>query len=84
MRFTLITVIIITVISKITGFARELFLSYFYGTTDIADIYILSTTIPQIVFSFIFWGISMGFIPVYYDLVKKRDVIEAKNSRMIY
>lgn len=65
MKKTALLLMIITVFSKIFGFAREISLSYFYGATSISDIYIVSLTIPLAIFGFIGTGVATGYIPMY-------------------
>ncbi len=63
---------IITIISKIFGFIREIILSYFYGASSISDAYLISLTIPGVIFSFIGGvGISTGYTPVYSNIQQK-------------
>ncbi|NLM26524.1 MAG: murein biosynthesis integral membrane protein MurJ [Firmicutes bacterium] len=79
MKQTAIILMIITVGSKILGFAREIVLSYFYGASNISDAYLISQTIPLVIFSFISVGISTGYIPMYSKIVKEHD-LEAGNE----
>ena len=65
MKKTAILLMIITIISKILGFGREITLSYFYGASNISDAYLIALTIPGVIFSFIATGISTGYIPMY-------------------
>src|SRR3954451_14555673 len=65
MKKTVIILMLLTVISKLLGFGRDLVLSYFYGTSNISDIYLISLTIPTVLFAVIGKGISSGFIPLY-------------------
>lgn len=58
-------VMIITIMSKVVGFVREIALSYVYGASAITDAYLISQTIPLTIFSFISTGIATGFIPIY-------------------
>ena len=58
-------VMIITIMSKVVGFVREIVLSYVYGASAITDAYLISQTIPLTVFSFISVGIATGYIPIY-------------------
>ena len=60
-RITL-SIMIITVISKLVGFIREMSLSYVYGASGITDAYLISQTIPTVVFSFISAGVR-PFVP---------------------
>lgn len=62
MKTTAILLMIITIISKVLGFGREITLSYFYGASNISDAYLISLTIPLVIFSFIGIGISTGYI----------------------
>lgn len=56
---------IITIISKVTGFLRDITLSFFYGASSISDAYIVSITITSVLFSLIIAGISTAYIPMY-------------------
>lgn len=77
MKKTALLLIILTVLSKIFGFGRELVLSYFYGASSISDAYIIALTIPMIVFAFIGKGISTAYIPMYTNIEKNIDTNEA-------
>jgi len=48
MKKTALLLMIITILSKIMGFARDITLSYFYGASSITDAYLISITIPNI------------------------------------
>lgn len=65
MKKTAILIMIITIFSKILGFVREVTLSYFYGASNVSDAYLISLTIPSVIFSLIGTGISIGYIPMY-------------------
>lgn len=65
MKKTALILMIITILSKVFGFAREVILSYFYGASSISDAYLISLTIPSVLFGFIGTGISTGFIPMF-------------------
>lgn len=65
MKKTAILLMLITIISKIFGFGREITLSYFYGASNISDAYLISLPIPMVIFSFIGTGISTGYVPMY-------------------
>ena len=71
MKKTALLVMIITVISKILGFGREIVLSYVYGASAITDAYLISQTIPLTMFSFISSGVATGFIPMYSRIHKE-------------
>lgn len=62
---------LIAIIAKISGFARELVLSYFFGASAITDAYIIALTIPTVIFNFVGVGFNSGYIPIY-SMIKKR------------
>lgn len=68
MKKTAFLLMLVTIISKILGFGREIVLSYFYGASNISDAYLISLTIPTVIFSFIGTGISTGYIPMYSNI----------------
>lgn len=77
MKKTAIIIMIITVVSKVFGFFRELVLSYFYGASAISDAYLISLTIPAVIFSFVGTGLSTGFIPMFSQIKEKHGDSEA-------
>lgn len=79
MGSTAIVLMIITIISKITGLLREQFTSFYLGTGSLADIYATSTTIPFTIFGFIVAGVGTSFIPIYNKIKKDRGTKSADN-----
>ncbi|AZR73923.1 murein biosynthesis integral membrane protein MurJ [Anoxybacter fermentans] len=77
MRKTALLLMLITIFSKIFGFARDITLSYFYGASNISDAYLISITIPMVIFSFIGTGISTGYIPMYSKIESNNGVEDA-------
>ena len=77
MKKTAILLMILTIFSKIFGFARDIILSYFYGASNISDVYLISTTIPIAIFSFVGVGISTGYIPMYSKVENKKGTEKA-------
>ncbi len=71
---------IITILSKIVGFVRDITLSYFYGASNITDAYLISLTIPNVIFGIIGTGIATGYIPMYSKIEK----LEGSNEGNIY
>lgn len=68
--------IIITLISKLLGFSREIALSYFFGASGITDAYLVALSIPG-VFSFIGLALISGFIPLYGKIKNENSEKEA-------
>lgn len=77
MNSTALILMIITIVSKITGLLREQFTSYFLGTGSLADIYSTASNIPFTIFGFIVAGIGTSFIPIYNKIKKERGVKSA-------
>lgn len=74
---TALVLIVITLISKITGLVREQFFTYFLGTGQYIDIYNTASTIPYVLFSFIISGVVAGFIPIYSRISREEGEIKA-------
>lgn len=79
LKKTTIYVMIITFVSKLMGFFREITLSYYFGASSISDVYLISTSIPTVLFSFIAVAISAGYIPVYTKIENVRGESECNN-----
>ncbi len=56
---------VLTLISKLIGFIREMLMANYYGTTYVANAYVLATSIPGIVFGGIFGAISVAYMPIF-------------------
>lgn len=76
MKKTVVLIMIITIFSKISGFARDITLSYFYGASNISDAYLIALTIPGVIFGFIGAGIITGYIPMYSKIANDYGVEE--------
>lgn len=62
---------LITILSKTLGFTRDITLSYFYGASSISDAYLISLSIPMVIFTFVGIGISTGYIPMYSRITQE-------------
>lgn len=67
----------LTLISKILGFLREIFLSYFYGASSTTDAYLVALTIPGVLFAFFSTAVAIGFVPTF---TRVSDDIEERNN----
>ena len=67
-----LVVILISLIGKIFGFAREILLANYFGTSGIVDVYLMSVTIPSIFFGFL-PAIGIGFTPVYFGIENSEE-----------
>lgn len=66
-----VIIVVISLIGKVFGFARELLLANYFGTSKVVDVYLMSVTIPSIFFGFL-PSLGIGFTPVYYK-IKEED-----------
>lgn len=62
---------VVTMLSKVLGFGREIVLSYFYGTSAYSDVYIVSMNIPTVIFASIGTALLTTFIPLYQEVSSK-------------
>lgn len=65
MKKTIVILMIFTVIAKFSGYLKNITLAYFYGATEISDIFIIALSIPATVFGIVATGISTAYIPIY-------------------
>jgi integral membrane protein MviN len=67
----IIGVVAITLLSKIFGFARDMVLAYYYGASSVTDAYLVSITIPELLFALVTQAIAVGFIPIFTEIIHK-------------
>lgn len=77
MKKTALLIMVITILSKVFGFAREITLSYLYGASSISDAYLISITIPSVIFGFVATGLGAGYIPMYSKIIQDDGEIDA-------
>jgi putative peptidoglycan lipid II flippase len=67
LKKTAILITIITLGSKVLGFAREIILAYFYGTSYIVDCYLMASAIPSMLFGWLN-SVGVSYIPIYTEI----------------
>lgn len=67
----------VTILSKIFGLAREKALAYFFGTSVVAEIFLIAFQLPMTFTNVISGAVANGFIPVYDDISANRSREEA-------
>ncbi|NKE04707.1 murein biosynthesis integral membrane protein MurJ [Mesobacillus selenatarsenatis] len=72
-----ILLILLMILTKTLGFAREITLSYFYGASGISDAYLISLTIPGTIFAFIGTGLATSYIPIYHEISSRKSEKDA-------
>lgn len=68
-------IIVITILGKISGFFRELTLSYYYGASSITDAYITATVISSTIFATITGSIVIAYIPTF-NKIDGKDILQ--------
>jgi putative peptidoglycan lipid II flippase len=74
---TALVLVFVTILSKLFGFGREIVLAHYYGASSITDAYIIALTIPTTLFVLIGRGVATSYIPIYTNIEKNRNVVEA-------
>lgn len=74
MKKTAFILMILTIVSKIFGFAKTMVLSYYYGASNISDAYLISLTIPSVIFGIVGVALSTSYIPIYSEIDQKYGV----------
>lgn len=65
MKKTALIIMAITIISRLFGFVRDMALSYYYGASELTDVYLIALTIPGTLFAFFSAAIATSYIPLY-------------------
>lgn len=69
---TALILMIITLVSKVTGLVREQFFAYFLGISDKSDIYGTSSSIMTLLFGFMVGAIVSGYIPSFSKISNEK------------
>lgn len=72
-------IMILMIVSKITGFFRDMLVASAYGTTYQTDAYNISLTIPTLAFALIGQAVPTVFIPMFSKMLKERGRDEMYN-----
>lgn len=78
LKKTTMFIMLIIAISKFMGFGREILLSYFYGASYITDAFIISRTIPFLLFEFVGIAIVTSYLPIVSEIKQNKDENEVE------
>lgn len=73
-----VIVIVLTFISKLTGFIREQVIAFQYGANNIADTYSTVLSLPQYISNIIGGVVLSCFIPLYISIKQKNGIRKAE------
>lgn len=74
---TVALLMIITALTKVFGFFREILFGRWYGVEEVAEAFKIAQNIPMLLLLIVGTGISTGFIPIYTKLANRRLKEEA-------
>lgn len=72
-----IILIISIIISKIIGLLRDVVLANYFGASSISDAYLITCSVPVLLFYFIGHAISTAFLPIYNKIRTEKNESEA-------
>ncbi|MHB9095566.1 MAG: murein biosynthesis integral membrane protein MurJ [Eubacteriales bacterium] len=61
------SVIVISLVSKITGFFRDAVITARFGATLVTDAYVVALLIPEVLFNIFGNSLTANFAPIYYE-----------------
>lgn len=62
---TAVLMAILTLISKLLGFVREMVLAGFFGASYVVDSYVMAQSIPNIIFAGILGAVATAYMPIF-------------------
>ncbi|MDR2338386.1 MAG: murein biosynthesis integral membrane protein MurJ [Deltaproteobacteria bacterium] len=79
-----LTVSILTMLSRILGFFRDLLTAYLFGATYLADAFFVAFKIPNLLRSFVAEGaLTNAFVPVFVDELSKSQAQAKETMRSV-
>lgn len=74
---TAMIVAVLTLVSKIFGFVREMVMANYYGTSYVVDAYVMANAIPGILFGGVFGALATAFMPIFSKTIEQQGEEEA-------
>ena len=79
-----IVVLVLIVAGKVTGFLKDILLTYFHGVSAITDAFFLANSIAAVLYMAIFASIPIVIIPVCAETMKDRGVIYSEKILRLF
>ena len=81
-----IIVVIIVMISKLMGLLREVLIAQRFGTSSIVDAYVVSSTLPTVLFTIFASGFSNAYATVYFRIkdIHKRSIFFSNTINILF
>jgi putative peptidoglycan lipid II flippase len=67
---TAVFMAILTLVSKLLGFVREMVMAGFFGTSYITDAYVMALAIPGMIFAGFFAAINTAYMPLFSKITE--------------
>ena len=82
---TLVTILVLTLVAKLCGLARDMVLASKFGISEISDAFLLATSIPIMIYTLFAAVVNANFIPYYNGYMSNEGKLEADvfTSRLI-
>ncbi len=74
---TAVLMAVLTLVSKVFGFVREMVLAACFGTGYVVDAYVMAQNIPNMLFAGVLGAVSISFMPLYSDRAEKEGEASA-------
>ena len=71
------TIVILTIVSKVLGFVREMALAYVFGASAVVDAYQVALTVPNILFTVVGGALSVVAVPLFASYAAEGNKEEA-------
>lgn len=71
---------VLIIISKFIGFFRDISLSFVYGTSIISDAYLISISIPTVIFTGLISSMMTAYMPIVNNIKDKKEVSKFNNN----
>lgn len=77
-KYIVFLTILFAVISKLSGFLRDIFLAFFYGANHISDAYMIAYTLPLVIVGLVGEAVNTSFIPTYIKIKDNNSIKKAQ------
>ncbi len=77
MKKAAIIVMFLTILTKVFAYFKDMVMAYYFGTSLVVDAFIISISIPTIIFTFFGSSIAAGYIPKFNSITAESGEDEA-------
>jgi putative peptidoglycan lipid II flippase len=70
---------LITLVSKLLGFARDIVMAAIFGATDVTDAFVMAQSINGVFSVMLLGALGTTFLPVYTEYMEKKDEVTRRS-----